>query len=395
VWVDDAGFTIDRHVRVGSCRPPGDESELLEVAAAVAVSPLPRDRPLWSVTVVTGLAGGRGALLLVMHHVLADGLGGLAVLASLVDGLPLAPDSGFPAPPPTARELRAEAAAARLRVLRGWRSGWSMLRAAVGAIGTTGVTSAPRCSLNQSIGPRRGLAVVRSDLAATAAAAHACGGTINDLLLTAVGGALAAAMAQRGESADSFVVSIPVSGRAGQTAARVGNQVGVRLIQVPGSGDPTVRLAATVERTRDRGSPGPAATAALLGPVFRLLAVIGIFRWFVDRQHLVSTFLTNMRGPATPLIFLGATVTGIVPVSAITGNITVEFAALSYAGTLTLTVIADPERCPDLPLVAAAVQEQLDTLTGASTVEPRASGGSVAGPAAPSSPAIHTGLDST
>jgi len=80
---------------------PGDEAALLEVAAASATHPLPRDRPLWSVTVVNGLTGGRSALVLVIHPVLADGIGGLAALALLIDGALLASEVPFPTPPPT------------------------------------------------------------------------------------------------------------------------------------------------------------------------------------------------------------------------------------------------------------------------------------------------------
>lgn len=80
IWVDDPHFDIRRHVRTMACRAPGEEPALLEAALAVIAAPLPRTAPLWSAVLVTGLADGSVALVLVLHHALADGVGGLAVL---------------------------------------------------------------------------------------------------------------------------------------------------------------------------------------------------------------------------------------------------------------------------------------------------------------------------
>src|SRR6266576_764633 len=90
-WADDPAFDLRRHVRQLPCPPPGDQRALLEVAAAVTGEPLPRSRPLWSATFVSGLAGGSTGLVIVMNHVLADGIGGLAVLFFLVDQMPPIP----------------------------------------------------------------------------------------------------------------------------------------------------------------------------------------------------------------------------------------------------------------------------------------------------------------
>ena len=76
IWVDDAGFDIGSHVRAVACGEPGDEQALLDTALAVIAAPLRRTAPLWSAVLVTGLADGRVALVLVLHHVLADGVGG-------------------------------------------------------------------------------------------------------------------------------------------------------------------------------------------------------------------------------------------------------------------------------------------------------------------------------
>jgi hypothetical protein len=137
-------------------------------------------------------------------------------------------------------------------------------------------------------------------------------------------------------------------------------------VEVPAGGDPMGRLAAIIAITRvGRRTRGRAASATLLGPAFRVLAGFGLFQWFVNHQHVVTTFATNMHGPRSPITFLGATVTDFIPVTSTTGNVTVTFAALSYAGTLTVTVIADPDTCPDMKVVVAELQGQLDSLTTA------------------------------
>lgn len=127
-WADDPAFDLRHHVRRLPCPPPGDERALLDVAAAVTREPLPLSlslslsRPLWSATFVTGLTDHGTGLVIVMNHVLADGIGGLAVLARLVDemaGLPPGnPERArFPVPAPRARALAADAWARGARSL--------------------------------------------------------------------------------------------------------------------------------------------------------------------------------------------------------------------------------------------------------------------------------------
>jgi diacylglycerol O-acyltransferase / wax synthase len=101
----------------------------------------------------------------------------------------------------------------------------------------------------------------------------------------------------------------------------------------------------------------------VLRRAFRTLAWLGAFRWLVDRQRLVSTLVTNLRGPDVRLSFLTAPITDVIPVSPITGNVTVAFAVLSYAGMLVVTAIADPQHCPDLQVLVTQLQSELDSLT--------------------------------
>jgi diacylglycerol O-acyltransferase / wax synthase len=367
-WIDEPGFDIGDHVRSIACAAPGDEQALLAVVAGIVTTPLPRDRPLWSATLVTGLAEGRSALVVVFHHVLTDGIGGLAVLARLVDGLPAVPDHGFPVVPPRRRDLIVDVWRSRLRALGRLPAGARRLRAAAAELRIGRAGRPPRCSLNRPTGRRRAFAVAHADLAAVLAAAHAQGATVNDVVLTAVTGALRTVLAARGEDVDRLVVSVPVSARRHAAATQLGNEVGVMMVMVPTTGEPARRLAAVARITeRRRGTAAPGSSAALIGPVFRLLAKAGVYGWIVDRQRLVNTFVSNLHGPERRLSFLGAPVVDVIAVSGTSGNVTVAFVALSYAGRLNITVIADPQRCPDLDDVAVALQRELQVMTGVAT----------------------------
>ena len=368
VWVDDAHFDARRHITERACAPPGDERALLDTAVAVVTTPLPRSRPLWSATFVTGLGEGRVALVLVLHHVLADGMGGLAVLGTLADGEPHSgtpAETRFPRPAPSWIDLAADAWSSRLHAPARLPAGLSTLRAALAELGTGRPRMAPRTSLNRPTGARRRLGVVCTDLGAVVATAHAHESTVNDVVLAAIIGALATLLDGRGETAPSLVVSMPVSARPAAGSAQLGNRVGAIPVTLPTGGEPSERLRAVASITRARKSTSPGASAAVLQPVFRALAALGLLDRFVNRQRLVNTFVTNLRGPTTPMSFMGARVGAAIPISGTYGNVTVSFAALSYAGTLVLTVIADPDAVPDLAVLVTALRHELAALTQA------------------------------
>jgi diacylglycerol O-acyltransferase / wax synthase len=159
-WADDPAFDLRHHVRPRPCPPPGDERALLEVAAAVTGEPLPRSRPLWSAAFVTGLAGGSTGLVIVMNHVLADGIGGLAVLARLVDGIPGLPPghpelTRFPVPAPSARTLAADAWAGRARRLTHPARSLRTIQQGLAELGgTRPPRTLPPTSLNRPTGPQ-------------------------------------------------------------------------------------------------------------------------------------------------------------------------------------------------------------------------------------------------
>jgi len=363
-WTDDPAFDLRHHIRQLPCPPPGDERALLEVAAAVTGEPLPRSRPLWSATFVTGLADGGTGLVIVMNHVLADGIGGLAVLARLVDEAPGPPpgdpQAGFPVPAPRARTLAADAWASRARRLAHPARSVRTIRQGLAELsGARPPRRFPPTSLNRPTGPRRRLDVAAADLAAIRELGHAHGGTINDVILAAIAGALRALLASRGEELDLVTVSVPVSARQAATGGQLGNQVGMMPVVLPADGDLATRVTqiAAITRVRKRAARG--TSAALLGPPFRLLAPTGLLRWYFNHQRLIHTFATNLRGPAQPLTFAGAPVRAVIPIPNTTGNVTVTFGVLSYAGTLRITVLSDPSQVSDVAILTTALRREL------------------------------------
>ncbi len=368
VWVDDREFDLSGQVEPLTCAPPGDRAALLAAVARIVEERLTLARPPWRIVLIGGLAAGRSALLIVLHHVVADGLAGLAVLSRLVD------DAGSAAAhTPAAVPQHRLADARRRTVARRRIGGPARLRAGAKELLRGGIRGAPACSLNaRPVGPRRAIGVAQAELAPLVAVAKASGGTVNDVALTAVTGALRELLARGGERPDRLVVSIPVTARSRDEGAELGNRVGVLPVSLPLAGPPRRRLSTVAEITRARKSDVPGASAALYGPFARALAAVGAFGWFIGRQRLVNTFVTDIRGPDEPLTFGGHRIAELIPVAPVSGNVGVGFAVLGYAGRLYVTVVADADRYPEVDGLAGLVQAQLDELVGSGPRRPDA-----------------------
>ena len=365
VWVDDPGFTLEDHLVRRELEGSADRPALLDIAAALVCERLPVSRPPWRAGVVVDSSTGLvTALVLVAHHVLADGLGGLAVLSALADpGLP-ARDAPFPVRRPTYRDLALDAARQRACLIASLPV---RLRAGLAGLQELGVAGgrphrAGRTSLTHRTSGRRRISTVEIPLRDVVAVAHAAGGTVNDVLLAAIGGATSRLLAERGESPEWLVVSVPVSGRTAADPDHLGNQTGVRPVGVPLVTDDRTRLEAVIGITRTAASTRRASSSAPLGVAFRLLCRLGLFGWFVDRQRLVDTFQTNLRGPVERLRLGGHSVRAVIPMAVNPGNVGVSFDVLSYAGVLSVALVADPVVVPDLDRLTGLLSEALARL---------------------------------
>jgi diacylglycerol O-acyltransferase len=366
VWVDDPDFHINRHVWAVPCRAPGDERALLEEALSVIMAPLPRWAPLWSIALITELADDAAAVVVVLHHVLADGLGGLNVLAALVDpGAPAADlDLAFPRPAPALPSLAREALLTRVQGVRRAAGSWRSLRRAMFAGGGFHPARAVPCSLVQRTGPRRSVAVVRVDRASLRAAAHRHGATTNDAVLVAVAAALHQYLLSSGESLDPIAITVPVSGRRRRGGPAAGNLVSPMLVDVPTGGYVGERLwqVEADVRAHKAAATGP-PPIAIMGGLFRLLARLGAYRFYMNHQHRFHTLVTHVRGPAEPVTLSGHQVSAAIPIAvAEGGNITVHFEVLSYADMLTIVVIVDPDHGPDLDDLTRRLQSELESI---------------------------------
>lgn len=354
VWVDDPSFRLDNHLSEQAWPAPGARRQLLDVASDLVCRRLDPDRPLWRARLVTDQDRRRGALVLVMHHVLADGLGGLAALAALADGGPVVIDPDYPRPPPGWRDLVIDAARQRIAAMAATPR---TVRCALAGMRELGISRerphlVEQTSLLAPTTERRRLETVEFPLADVVAVAHRFGGTVNDVVLAAVSGALLDAMWVRGEHPSRLVVSVPVSGRGSAAAGRLGNNTGVRPIAIPAIDDDQVRLASIIALTRSQTAAPRASSAGPLGAAFRLLSRLGLFRTFVEHQRLVHTFESNLRGPSTAMSFGGHRVRAVVPMVINPGNVGISFVVLSYAGVLGVTLVADPLIVPEHDSVA-------------------------------------------
>ncbi|MDQ0374617.1 wax ester/triacylglycerol synthase domain-containing protein [Cellulomonas humilata] len=363
-WVDDDTFDPQAHLRHQVCAA-GDTAAVLDVAATALTEPLPRTRPLWRVHVVSTPDGRPAALVLVAHHAVTDGVAGLWVLQRLLDGA--GPADLPPADvllPPRAPDLLLENGAALRRRIAGlpralarlWQGGLEL------GPGPWFGTGAPRTSLNRPTGPRRRIAAVDVALAPLLAAAHRQGCSFNDLLLVATTSAMAQVLAARGEHPDRLVASVPVSGHPAALVDEPGNSVGAMLIPVPLTGATRDRVAAVARSTRARKVAARGSSSSLMVPAFRIAGRAGAFHWVTDRQRLLNTFVSNVRGPTGPLAVAGTPVLELVPIAATAGNVGVAFAALSAAGRLVVSVITDPDVAPETDELASRVGAELTAM---------------------------------
>lgn len=364
VWVDDTDFEIRRHVGVAGLPSDADQRDLWAAALAEVMSPLPWDAPLWRATLLTGAGGGPVALVVVMHHVLTDGLGGLALLARLVDPGPdvLFPPS--PQQPPPRRALARDAWAQWWRSRHGIGDGWVEIRRSMQASGGWHPSPAAPCSLLGRTGPSRQMAVVTAGVPALREVAHRHGASLNDAVLVAIGAALEHVLASRGEAVDPVQVVVPVSGRRGSEDGVAGNVVAPLLVAVPTHGLMAERLARVAQQVRSQreaaSGPPPIAT---LGWLFRPLARAGGYRWYMNHQRRLHTLVTSVRGPQTEVAFAGYPIHRAIPISVgDNGNVTAHFSVLSYADELAISVIVDPQRFTDLDVLTEALVEQISEL---------------------------------
>lgn len=375
VWVD-CPVDLDVHVRRGP-RLDGDAA-LVSLCEQLLSAPLARDRPLWDLLVCPGPTSGQVAVVLRLHHAVADGVSGVRMMRALFDpaegpGAPAAtagPDlvrARTPHRAPSGWELALDAWRTRgarvldtLTHLGRLPSLWRDL--ARGAVRTVSIArgAMPSTSLLGPLGARRSIRVVTVDLAQLRSVAHTAGATVNDALLSAAVHAAGALLVWRGEPLPPHLpVSVPVSLRDADDRldAHGGNQVGVMRVLLPLGEDDAMdrlrRIAATTRRAKSEARA--AGTLQLTRSRLGIRAMDVIAR----HQRSVGMFITNVPGPSERLSLGGAQLLHAWPLSIIAGDVRFAVAALSYAGGFSVTLTVDAASCPDVDVFAHALEESL------------------------------------
>lgn len=380
VWKDDPDFDLGRHVTRESL-DGADDRAVLDHAGAFLAEQFDRAHPLWKLSIVEGLSGGRSALLAKFHHVVTDGVGGVRLSASFLD---LSPDEEpvRDAPPPTIDAGEAAGSggiagfvnglsdavldAVRRPVTIG-RTVFDTVRAdPVGNVKAT-VEQLVVTDKGKSpiwIGKRsaeRDLEAHRVSLDDVKASAKQLGGTVNDLFVTAVVGAVARYHDARGAGVDEFRVSIPLNTRSDKSVG--GNDFVPARVVLSAERDPARRFAAITARLNEvksskSGSPGLGWALAGLFTSMPSPLLVAVARQQIET---VDFACSNVRGAPFPLYVSGAKVLANHPMGP-TGGTAANATVLSYEGSLDLGLVTDPAAVDNPGELRDLIAEEFDEL---------------------------------
>ncbi len=387
LWVDDPDFNIEYHVRHTALPSPGTEEQLFLLAGRIASQPLDRSKPLWENWLIEGLEGDRFALISKTHHALVDGVSGVDLASVLLDVEPSAapPPGGLEPWQPKPEPSPAELVVAGVRGMLGGAAGLAsravgaatrpgtsfgvLLDAAegIGEIVWAGLNPAPETPLNVEIGPHRRYAVVRHQLDDYKKVKNALGGTVNDVVLTVVSGALARWLHSRGVGTEGLEMRalVPVSVRTESHRGSLGNQLTVMRGPLPVYiRDPVARLR-FVRRAMDGLKESKQAVgAATLAAVNNLAppTILAQASRLNFSTRLFNLLVTNIPGPQFPLYVLGRRLEDLFPLAFLPKNHALAVAIMSYDGGIDYGLLADYDALPDIDVIAEGIDAALHEL---------------------------------
>ncbi|GBE64352.1 putative diacyglycerol O-acyltransferase tgs1 [Mycobacterium sp. MFM001] len=381
-WVDDPDFDLAHHVRRIAVPRPGDNQELFRLVADVMSRRLDRSRPLWEIWVIEGLAEDRWAMLMKIHHAIADGIATAHMLAGLSDRGVANSFAGQirAAKEPAAPPFRLPGAITDpLSWMSGlWTTSASMTtaaaRAARGAAELAiGLLRPASSSLNGPVSDLRRYSAARVSLDDIRQVCRAFDVTINDVALAALTESYRTLLIRRGErpSADSLRALVPVSVRAADALAAAGNRVSVMLPYLPVEIDnPVQRLRVVhsrLSRTKSSGQRQAGSTAVSVANAVPFPLTAWLIRWLTQLpQHGVTTLATNVPGPCEPLHIMGRKVIAVMPVPPIAMQLRTGVAMLSYADDLFFGILADFDAVPEVDEIARGIEAAVARLVAGS-----------------------------
>ncbi|HET7667015.1 MAG TPA: wax ester/triacylglycerol synthase family O-acyltransferase [Mycobacterium sp.] len=378
-WIDDPHLDTSHHIHRAALPHPGDDETLFRFAADVMERRLDRERPLWECWIIEGLADERWALLMKIHHCIADGIATMHMISGLSDdgeGDTFASeiraanepsDKSFRLPPVSLNPLN-------------WANGiWQFANSATGAAalaveGAIEITAgllrpAAPSSLAGPVTTMRRYSAATVSLEDVAAIRHKFGVTLNDVALAAITDSFRAALVRRGEQPrrNSLRTLVPVSIRSNDAASVTDNRVSIMLPFLPvDKEDPAEQLMAVHRRlTRTKASgqrqAGGIFVAAMNVVPFPLTA------WAVRAltrlpQHGVVTLATNVPGPRQRMRVMGREVVRVLPIPPIALQLRTGIAIVSYADEIVFGITADFDAAPDVDELARGIEQAVARL---------------------------------
>src|SRR3954466_5206719 len=392
MWVDDPNFNLEYHVRNTALPKPGSVDQLHQLAARIFSQRLDRSKPLWETWLVQGLEDNRFGLISKTHHSMIDGVAGVDLASVLFDLSPVPskvdPEPWTPHPEPTDAELVAEGVKGLVQrpfSLAGQAVGGvqrprrtlTTVRDSAEALGEVlwaGLNPAPDVPLNVPIGPHRRLEDVRASLEDFKTVKRAFGGTVNDVVLAVVAGALRRWLRSRGVRTEGMelVALVPMSIRSEEEMSAGGNRIASMRGPLPVYvDDPVERLrvvraamGGVKESKQALGAEVIAGLQDFAPPT--LLAQASRLNF---STRLFNLIVTNVPGPQFPLYLLGRELEELIPVAFLPENHALAIAIMSYNGTVDFGLLADYDAMADVDFVAVAIRESLEELLEAARTE--------------------------
>ncbi|WP_203589759.1 wax ester/triacylglycerol synthase family O-acyltransferase [Streptomyces sp. SID13031] len=388
IWVDDEDFDITFHVRRSALPRPGTHAQLLELVARIMSRRLDRAKPLWEMYLVEGLQGDRFAIIAKSHQALVDGNStvdiGQVVLDATAHPRDTPTDTWQPAHPPSALELLAgvfadatrhptavlELARAEMASLTGSTSVREVLGDVVGSV--VAQRHVQESSLHVKTSGQRRFTTVQTELEDYRAVRAMHGGTVNDVILAVVAGALRAWMMTRGESVSPArgvraVVPVSIRDDDDEEPTSLGSRVIASTVNLPvGENSPVMRLHQISYQTKVHKDTGRAVSARSL---------VGIAGFAPTTLHALAArvatatvrpiddvVITNVPGPQFPLYAQGAPMLASYPVVPLMPGQGLSVGVTSYDGKVSFGLNADRTAMPDLAVFAQCVTDALDEL---------------------------------
>src|SRR4051794_2750961 len=390
LWVDDPTFNLYYHVRHTALPAPGNEDQLRRLTGRIFSQQLDRSKPLWESWLVQGLERNRFALISKTHHAMVDGVSGVDLSTVLFDvkpvpePVPSADSEWAPGPEPSTAQLLAKGVAdvanapLRLaeRVVNAVQHPEATARRvaealeAVGQVAWAFADPAPEVPLNTNIGSHRRVVWVRSELQTFKEIKDELGGTVNDVVLAVVSGALRGWLLGRGVRSEGLQLRalVPVSIRAEDERGNLGNRIAAMRGPLPVYVEDPVRRLEIVRESMEGLKQSKQALGAEVISRFNdfapptLLAQAARVNF---STRLFNLIVTNVPGPQIPLYVLGREQEDAFPVAFLPENHALAIAIMSYNGHINFGLLADYDSMEDVDVICEGIEEAIGELAEA------------------------------